>query len=134
MIPNRGATAKFYSLACFPGVKNSTGGRKNAPGGSVWGDVYREYIYRESIESIYFFFLQKAFPRSLQVPSPGLNGNSGALHIFVVYLDPASKSNQIESIKLIGRHVDRCAHTVVIGDFNFVESGYDRYNKDSCRV
>ena len=54
-----------------------------------------------------------------------LRGATGSLHIYVVYLDPSAAHLQIADIKLLGKSLDRRAHSIILGDFNFVEADSD---------
>ena len=60
-----------------------------------------------------------------------MSGEKGSLHIYVVYLDPDCHKQKIESIKALGAKLDPRAHSLIIGDFNFVESDCDRFLKST---
>lgn len=80
-------------------------------------------------------FLRKFITIDWQVVVTGrigclvLSGKKGTLHIFVVYLDPESKLEQIQQIKMLGARLDARVHSLIVGDFNFVENECDRYIK-----
>ena len=59
------------------------------------------------------------------------NHPQGALDIFVVYLDPgADAATRCASLRIIRRYIRLNAHTIILGDFNFVECEQDRYMKE----
>ena len=60
-----------------------------------------------------------------------LCGTRGTLDLFVVYLDPADHTSQVDCIRLLGEHIDSRAHTLIFGDYNFVHNAADRYVKAS---
>ena len=50
----------------------------------------------------------------------------GSLDIFAVYLDPADPLEQIRVLQLIRKNTRSGAHTLILGDFNFVLQDLDR--------
>ena len=56
-----------------------------------------------------------------------LCGPEGMLHIFAVYLDPGDKALRCQHLEKIRTYVTSAAHTIVVGDFNFVEHNEDRW-------
>ena len=60
-----------------------------------------------------------------------LAGPEGQLHIFACYFDPASKSRQCDCFKKMAEFVQQSAHSLFVGDFNFVHAAADHYVKDS---
>ena len=58
-----------------------------------------------------------------------LEGIYGLLHIYVVYLDPSDSRHQCSDIDLLGSSLDSRAHSLVVGDLNFVQEASDRYLK-----
>lgn len=60
-----------------------------------------------------------------------LRGLAGILHIFVCYFDPSCMTNQVASIKRIAGLISSSAHTLILGDFNFVHSDADHFVKAS---
>ena len=60
-----------------------------------------------------------------------LHGSHGALHIFVVYLDPSDRKSQTEHIRTLAESLDPRVHSLIVGDFNFVQEQHDRYLKSS---
>ena len=58
-----------------------------------------------------------------------LQGDSGTLHIYVVYLHPSDKCQQKQAITTLNKHLDPNAHSIITGDFNFVIAEADRYSK-----
>ena len=59
-----------------------------------------------------------------------LQGNEGSLDVFAVYMDPASKLEQCNSVARLAGSIDRRVHSLITGDFNFVEGEFDRWRKD----
>ena len=51
-----------------------------------------------------------------------LQGNEGSLDVFAVYMDPASKLEQCNSVARLAGSIDRRVHSLITGDFNFVEA------------
>ena len=60
-----------------------------------------------------------------------LAGPEGQFHIYVCYFDPASKSKQCDCIKNMAGFVQPSAHSLFVGDFNFVHAAADHYVKDT---
>jgi hypothetical protein len=87
-------------------------------------------------------FIQRFFPTTTndnwQVIAKGrvarlmMEGPHGRLHIYVVYFDPSCKTNQIDCISAISAVLDPLAHSLILGDFNFVENASDRFIKETA--
>ena len=53
------------------------------------------------------------------------------MDIYVVYLDPSDTKAQISAINVLSCSINHQAHSVIVGDYNFVESNADRFIKQS---
>ena len=60
-----------------------------------------------------------------------LTGPEGIFRIFVCYFDLASKTKQCEDIKKMAGYVHATAHSLLVGDFNFVHRPEDHFVKES---
>ena len=60
-----------------------------------------------------------------------LAGPKGWFHIYAVYFDPSDKRSQKQGVAALSEHWDSRVHSLVAGDFNFVECEQDRYIKSS---
>ena len=61
-----------------------------------------------------------------------LYSGKGTIHIYVCYFDPTSTGAQVACIRRLAETLDDKVLAVIVGDFNFVESAYDRYVKSSA--
>lgn len=61
-----------------------------------------------------------------------LRGARGNLDIWVVYFNPDCRSKRLQSIGKLSASIDKNAHTLILGDFNFVEAEQERWNKQTA--
>jgi endonuclease/exonuclease/phosphatase family metal-dependent hydrolase len=60
-----------------------------------------------------------------------LSGPRGCFHIYAIYFDPSDKKSQKQCTTVLSEQLDSRAHSLIAGDFNFVECEQDRYIKQT---
>ena len=81
-------------------------------------------------------FFDPPSPHSWQILEPSrlallsLRGTHGNLDIFVVYASHSCPLSRKQTFVTLGQHLQprHSCHTIVMGDFNYVESVFDRWN------
>ena len=93
--------------------------------------IIKESFLRKFYEAPLWKVIEKGRLCSLR-----LNGQHGSLLLVPAYLDPRDVRARCQTIQRISRLVDPAAHTIVLGDFNFVAVESDRISKNcaSCQL